>query len=85
MALSKKKQKELDGIINRLRKNKDSYRKKDQEEFVNPVKASDYDEIYDQGLQWLNSIAGPELNNGKSHFFESCVFSKYLEISHKKK
>ena len=63
-SLSKKKKKQLK---QRLRKLGEEYRNRRRKEavLVNPAPSPRYDDVYFEGLAWLDSLAGPPLSEGK--------------------
>lgn len=62
--LSKKKKKLLK---QRLRELGEKYKNRQQKEapLVNPVPSPQYDDVYFEGLAWLDSLAGPPLSEGE--------------------
>ena len=63
-SLSKKKKKQLE---QRLRKLGEEYRNRRRKEvpLVNPAPSPLYDDVYFEGLAWLDSLAGPPLSEGE--------------------
>lgn len=63
-SLSNKKKKQLE---QRLRKLGEEYRNRRRKEaaLVNPAPSPLYDDVYFEGLAWLDSLAGPPLSEGE--------------------
>ena len=66
--LSVKKKKRFKEGIEALRKThaeRQATGRKKSQRFVNPMPAPRYDEVYFEGIDWLDSLAGPPLPEGK--------------------
>lgn len=63
-SLTNKKKKQLKQRLRELGKKYKNRRRKETA-FVNPAPSPQYDDIYFEGLAWLDSLAGPPLSEGK--------------------
>lgn len=63
-SLSNKKRKLLEQRLRELRKKYKNRQRKDVS-LVNPAPSPRYDDVYFEGLAWLDSLAGPPLSEGK--------------------
>ena len=64
----------MDGLSNRQKKQfkermrelRARYKNREQKgrKLINPVKDARYDDVYDEGLNWLDSLAGEPLREG---------------------
>lgn len=62
--LSIKQQKKFGERMRALRGMKKS-REPNERRIVNPVKAPRYDEVYNEGIAWLDDLAGPQMTTGE--------------------
>ena len=62
-SLSKRKKKQFKERIRQLREKRKSRRLK--KFLVNPVKNPRHDEVYEEGIAWLDDLAGPKLTSGE--------------------
>lgn len=62
--LSNKKKKKFSEGLRALQKNQEN-KELIQNSLVNPIKNPRYDEIYEDGVAWLDKLAGPQLGIGK--------------------
>ena len=63
-SLSNKKKKKFKERMRELRERHKNRQKKDNK-LINPVKTPRYDDVYYEGVAWLDSLAGPQLPEGK--------------------
>lgn len=63
-SLSNKKKKQFK---ERMRELRTRYKNRERKErkLLNPVKDARYDDVYDEGMRWLDSLAGEPLRDGK--------------------
>jgi hypothetical protein len=72
ISLSKKRQKKLKEKIRNLKElNKAKLAEKKKNNLVKPPITPRYDDVYTKGTEWLESLAGPEIKQGK----QEVVFS----------
>jgi hypothetical protein len=75
ISLSKKKQKKLKEKMRNLKElNKAKLAEKKRNALVKPPITPRYDDVYTEGVEWLESLAGPEIIQGK----QEVVFSNSI-------
>ncbi len=63
-SLSNKKKKQFKERMRELRTRYKNRERKDRK-LINPVKDARYDDVYDEGMRWLDSLAGEPLRDGE--------------------
>ena len=63
-SLSNRKKKQFKERMRALRARHKNKRKKDSK-LINPVKNPRYDDVYHEGIAWLDSLAGPQFAEGE--------------------
>ena len=63
-SLSNRQKKQFRERMHELRTRYKNRERKDRK-LINPVKDARYDDVYDEGVSWLDSLAGKPLRDGK--------------------
>jgi len=70
LVLSNKQKRELKRAIKDFQEKRKEVKARRKSKLANPVKPADYDDSYYEGVQWLDSLAGPDLEVLKHGKFE---------------